>query len=692
MDSSNRQSFIMKFLSPLTYPQKFLFICLLFSFSILVSSYYMIQAQNETINFVKMEIKGIQYVKPLRKLMEDLPAYFLLTRRYIRGETALKPEIINLQSQINSEFKAALSFFQENENVFFPSNEDFKTDALNIKPQEVMRTWRSLVKSSLDPAEKEQAKEIYRSLINSIQGLTSYIGDVFNLNVDPRISINYLFFNVVFNLPEIAEIVPRIANRVDSVLSNKKLSLQDRDEIVSLLGVLNDQLSLAKSNTEKILFFERKSPVFSNIAKLNEPFNTFYSKVSEFIQFVDKNVLQPAEITASQEQLIGLTKATSLSCFMYWDATIDQIEYLLDSQLQKNELSRKISVLITILGALGGFFLGFVIMRNISHPLTQLITAAKSLAAGELSTRVPVTFRDEVGQVGLAFNQMAESFQGLIGQLQWTGIQLTTSTTEIAATAKQQETTVVEQEATTKEIAATAREISTTAKNFAKTMNDISRTAEQASALATSGKSGLAKMEAIMRQMVEAAGNIASKLAILNEKASSITSIVTTIAKVADQTNLLSLNAAIEAEKAGEYGRSFAVIAREIRRLADQTANATLDIEKMVNEMVSAVSAGVMGVDKFSEEIHTGVKHVSEVGEQLTKIIEQVQEQTATFETVNQGMQAQSLGAEQIFDSINQLSEAAQQTTESIRQFHNAIEQLNNAAQEMQNAVSKIKR
>src|SRR6202007_2042888 len=99
-------------------------------------------------------------------------------------------------------------------------------------------------------------------------------------------------------------------------------------------------------------------------------------------------------------------------------------------------------------------------------------------------------------------------------------------------------------------------------------------------------------MEETMRHVMEAATSINAKLSVLNEKAGNINQVVITITKVADQTNLLSLNAAIEAEKAGEYGRGFAVVATEIRRLADQTAVATYDIEQMVKEIQSAVAAG----------------------------------------------------------------------------------------------------
>ncbi len=121
-----------------------------------------------------------------------------------------------------------------------------------------------------------------------------------------------------------------------------------------------------------------------------------------------------------------------------------------------------------------------------------------------------------------------------------------------------------------------------------------------------------------MQHMVSATDSINAKLAALSEKASNINSVLITITKVADQTNILSLNAAIEAEKAGDAGRGFSVVATEIRRLADQTSVSTWDIEQMLKEMQSAVSASVMGMDKFSEEIRRSVGEVRQVAEQLS--------------------------------------------------------------------------
>lgn len=683
--AENQQSFIMRFISPFTYPQKFVFISCLFGFSILISNYFMIKTQNSSINFVEKELKGIEYEKPLRKLMQNVTQHMLIMHHYLLGDKQAKTEIINLQAEINTDFTVSIQTSYNFQNYLGLTN-------ANISPEPIEHKWVELTRLSFD-LNPEMSNRMHQDILKDISNLLQTVSDVSNLNFDAEFESSYLIDTSLVKSVSTQELIAISSSKAYTVILKKNPSFQNKHELIGYLSLLRENINQTNKGSETIIDYTKKHHVNLDLDnKIKDPLRQYFDSVNEFMQYIETNIIQSDHVPETTFELVTLTQKSLDANYVFWNASLEQLERILQNRLNAYLFQQRVSVLFTILGAISGFVMGFIIMRQISKPLTSLVHAARRLSEGDLSARVPQSSNDEVGEAALAFNQMADSFQELIGQLQWTGIQLTTSTTEIAATAKQQEATIVEQEATTKEIAATAREISTSAKEFAKTMSEVSNNAEQTSSLATSGKTGLAKMESIMRQMVDAASNIASKLAVLNEKAGSITSIITTISKVADQTNLLSLNAAIEAEKAGEYGRSFAVIAREIRRLADQTANATLDIEKMVNEMVSAVSAGVMGVDKFSEEINTGVKHVSTVSEQLTKIIEQVQQQTSGFEAVNQGMQNQTQGAEQINESINQLSEAAQQTTQSIRQFHNAIEQLNNAAQEMQNAVSKIKR
>jgi methyl-accepting chemotaxis protein WspA len=334
---------------------------------------------------------------------------------------------------------------------------------------------------------------------------------------------------------------------------------------------------------------------------------------------------------------------------------------------------------------------GRVHSSTVTQPMNGLVAALERMRQGNFTERLGLQRRDEFGILSSGLNRVADDLSELVGQVQRSGIQVNTTATEIAATAREQQTTAHEIAATTAEIGATSKQISVTSKELVKTMNEVSHVAEQTAELAGSGQAAIAHMETTMRQIMDASGSITGKLAVLSEKTTNINSVVTTITKVADQTNLLSLNAAIEAEKAGEYGLGFAVVAVEIRRLADQTAVATYDIERMVKEMQSAVAAGVMGMDKFSDEVRQGVEKIRQVSTQLAQIIHQVQTLTPRFQTVNEGMHAQATGAHQISETLTQLSESAQQTAESLRQSNLAIEQLNSAAQGLQTSVARFK-
>lgn len=334
---------------------------------------------------------------------------------------------------------------------------------------------------------------------------------------------------------------------------------------------------------------------------------------------------------------------------------------------------------------------GLLLMRAITEPVSQVVKGLQVMGSGDFTTRLAMERNDEFAVIETGFNGMAEELKGLVSQAQRSAIQVTTSVTEIAATSKQQQATATETAATTTEIGATSREIAATSRDLVRTMTEVSSAAEQTSTLAGSGQLGLARMEETMHHVMGAAELVNAKLAILNERAGNINQVVTTIVKVADQTNLLSLNAAIEAEKAGEYGRGFAVVATEVRRLADQTAVATYDIEQMVREIQSAVSAGVMGMDKFSEEVRRGISEVGQVGEQLSQIIQQVQALAPRVQMVNEGMQAQATGAEQINQALVQLGEATGQTVESLRQASFAIDELNLVANGLRNGVSRFK-
>ncbi len=401
--------------------------------------------------------------------------------------------------------------------------------------------------------------------------------------------------------------------------------------------------------------------------------------------------------------------------FAPWDWLIMPSMYLDDYEGMSRAVNDRINLLLRsivvggMLFLLGALFFAWYMGNKISRPIIRISDIAGMIAKGNIDAAMQgfrqfrnlvneegklnerAVSRDETGYLIRSIYTMTRNLNSLVGEVQKATIHLVSTATQIAASSREQEATVSELGSSTNEIVSSSKEISSTSQQLVNTMNEVAEASSNAAVLAEAGRTGLYKMETSMEQLATATASISSKLAIINEKTSNIGNVIATITKVADQTNLLSLNASIEAEKAGEFGKGFAVVAREIRRLADQTAVATLDIVKMVKEMQSAVSSGVMGMDKFTEEVRQSVRDTDQINVQLEGIIKEVQILPDKFDQVIDGMKQQTVGAQQISDSMIQLSECAGNTSESLRSFNEAATQLNDATLALQKEVAIFK-
>jgi methyl-accepting chemotaxis protein WspA len=361
-----------------------------------------------------------------------------------------------------------------------------------------------------------------------------------------------------------------------------------------------------------------------------------------------------------------------------------------------NKALKKAGIVFVVFCLVG--VISLFVARSITGPLALVRERLQRMAEGDL--RVDGEGRgeeassrgtNETGQLLTALHSMRSSLDSLIGKVQLGGMQVTSSATEIAASARELEATVGEQAASIKQVTATTKDISDTSETLVRTVEGVGDAVSETASTAESGRDKLNRMELSMRDFIQATGYISTKLGVINDKANKISTIVTTINKISDQTNLLSLNAAIEAEKAGEYGKGFSVVAREITHLSDQTAIATKDIEYMVREMQSSVSSGVMEMDKFAEGVRRGVDETANIGIQLGRIIDQVKALRPQFESVTGSMHAQVEGAQQINQAMTQLSTMAEHTRDSLSEFKEVTEQLNEAVQVLRAEVSRFK-
>ncbi|MDJ0975220.1 MAG: methyl-accepting chemotaxis protein [Planctomycetota bacterium] len=422
--------------------------------------------------------------------------------------------------------------------------------------------------------------------------------------------------------------------------------------------------------------------------------------VREFQEIVENEFLPALKGEGDWEPLDVITSRLE-PLFSAHKAAVKQTVAVAEQRIRSNEQNARDAVergrllAIIVAGAFGVLLLGAGLWtgRAILARMRRINTRVRELAEADanLAARLDMERGDEVGELAGWFDRFLEKIAGLVKAVQRSSVQLTSTATQMAATSHEQEATINRFGASTTQIAAATKEISATGVELMQTMGEVGDVARESADVATAGRESLSGMQTSMGTLADSSASISTKLSVINEKAADIGVVVTTITKVADQTNLLSVNAAIEAEKAGEYGKGFLVVAREIRRLADQTAGATLDIEQTVGEMQSAVSAGVMEMDKFTEQVRSSVDRVRQVSGQLGRIIEQVEVLTTRFDLVREGMTSQSEGAMQINDAMGSLSDSVRQTTESLGEFTSVAESLKDAMQGLKGELSAFR-
>jgi len=347
--------------------------------------------------------------------------------------------------------------------------------------------------------------------------------------------------------------------------------------------------------------------------------------------------------------------------------------------------------LASVLVGLPAILLARWLARSTTESVRVSTAIAESIAAGDISGMVPPGGNDEAGQLLAGVGRMSAALRETIGRLQSAGARVTEVESDVSVALARQERIVRGFSGSVSDVSGAASQISSNAEQLLGATGAVTLAAREAARVADDGRHGLERMSESMRQLDEVMTAFTRKLATIRQRAGGINAVVTTIAKVADQTNLLSVNATIEAEKAGEAGRGFRIVAQEIRRLADQTALATKDIERMVRDMQSAVSSGTMEMDRFRNEVSTRIQQVTDVSRQLAGVVAPVQSVTQALDQVHNGMENQNAGARQVRDSLERLRVSAGQSASAVEAFVTAMNQLRASVAEINDELVRLR-
>ncbi len=342
-----------------------------------------------------------------------------------------------------------------------------------------------------------------------------------------------------------------------------------------------------------------------------------------------------------------------------------------------------------VVGAIGFFV--FMLRKTISQPIATLVGLFQKVASGDLTVRMETKREDEIGQLSASFNTVTGNLQKLVKECAASSQQVAAAASEIASSAEEMASGLSKQEEQTGQVSAAVEEMSASVVEVARKAADAAQAAEDSGKQATNGGAVVHQTIEEMKQIASQVTDSAKAVGALGQKSEQIGQIISVINDIADQTNLLALNAAIEAARAGEHGRGFAVVADEVRKLAERTTQATEEVAKSIREIQTGTGDSVQIINASTNKVSKGVDLANSAGSALETIVSGSKSLQGMVQSIATASQQQSAAGEQIAKSVEQISAVTRESTAGAQQAAQAATQLSEQAQNLATLVGRFK-
>ena len=662
-------------LNHLRYPQKFLLVGMIMLIPMLTMGWLLVTESNKTIVSLNSERDGLAYIQGVRPLIEHIPQHRGMSGAFLNGNDGFRRQMESKQAEIDG-------FFSQLAEVDRRLGQRLQTgDRLAA----LQREWDTLKRQvwQLSPAQSFQR---HGQVVQQAIDLIGYVADTSGLILDPVLDSYYMMDLLVVQMPMLTEAMGQSRALGSGAAARGSLDTDGRIQLTIRLDRIRSVESNLKHHMEVIA---RENPDMGSA--LGAAHREATVAVSGFAELIADQLLEANTITVTSDAIFTSSTRAIDGVFALYDEVLPRLDGLFVERVQTTQRLLWFEVAVVVIVLLLVLYLFAAFYRAVMVSIDTIAEGTQRMADGDLTVHFDIAAQDEMQHIAKSFNAMSRSFRNLVAQAMSSTSQVASAAEELSAITQETDKGIRRQQHETDQVATAINEMTATVQEVANSASSAADSTQAAASEASTGQQVVGKTVESINRLAEEVRGAGEIIHSLEKNSDKIGSVIDVIQGIAEQTNLLALNAAIEAARAGEQGRGFAVVADEVRTLASRTQNATLEIQQMIEGLQGDAGRAVQAMTTSGGQASRGVEAAAEAGEALRRITEAVNTIADMNSQIASAAEEQSAVAEEVNRNISNIAEISEHNATGSTQTAAASGELAGLSGELQQMLSRFK-